>query len=452
MQKQITTILLLVGLTLTLLRLATALQPPWDGVTLTITPDSADTTLNLGSTRELTILVTKDSLPWPNRQVFLLSSARFATLHPNIGLTDNDGQFKTTLRINKDSSLGTFHITATVAGSNEWTGLSITVDIGAWQAITFGPPSKKILETVRSFTNDRGLSAWREVWSRTLEFPGPVIWIQGRWWSSNPDRTYMDKATVRGKKVTVYGKQLHENFYFFPFVHILDGTVTVRFLPDLTSPAVDVNSDDVVNIQDLVFVASQFGPSGEVSLDIEARTFMWESNDADVNWDGTINIQDLVLVAAGIGKNAAAPSIQAESLAMLSSTEVKQWLEQAQHLTLSDAISQRGIAVLEQLLSALTPEESTLLPNYPNPFNPETWIPYHLAVPSEVTLTIYTANGKLVRTLVLGHQAAGIYESKSRAAYWDGRNAVGERVASGVYFYMLTADDFTATGKMLIMK
>ena len=98
------------------------------------------------------------------------------------------------------------------------------------------------------------------------------------------------------------------------------------------------------------------------------------------------------------------------------------------------------------------PSETALLPNYPNPFNPETWIPYHLSDPAEVTLSIYSADGRLVRTLALGHQAAGIYESKSRAAYWDGRNAVGERVASGLYFYTLTAGDFAATGKMLILK
>jgi flagellar hook assembly protein FlgD len=93
-----------------------------------------------------------------------------------------------------------------------------------------------------------------------------------------------------------------------------------------------------------------------------------------------------------------------------------------------------------------------LLANYPNPFNPETWIPYHLAKPAEVTLTIYAADGKIVRTLVLGHQEVGIYKSRSRAAYWDGRNEVGEPVASGIYFYTLTAEDFTATRKMLLMK
>ena len=88
--------------------------------------------------------------------------------------------------------------------------------------------------------------------------------------------------------------------------------------------------------------------------------------------------------------------------------------------------------------------------NYPSPFNPETWLPYHLSKPAEVTLTIYAVDGQVVRHLDLGYQAVGFYQSKSRAAHWDGRNAVGERVASGLYFYTLTAGDFTATRKMLI--
>ena len=98
------------------------------------------------------------------------------------------------------------------------------------------------------------------------------------------------------------------------------------------------------------------------------------------------------------------------------------------------------------------PDKNALFANYPNPFNPETWIPYQLAAPTEVTLRIYAANGQVVRVLELGHQAAGLYQNRSRAAYWDGRNTVGESVASGVYFYTLTAGDFSSTRKMLIRK
>ena len=117
-----------------------------------------------------------------------------------------------------------------------------------------------------------------------------------------------------------------------------------------------------------------------------------------------------------------------------------------------------GIVLTDTMIAAApvtfeeSPDETHLLTNYPNPFNPETWIPYQLATPSDVTLHIYAVNGAVVRTLALGHQLAGIYHSKSQAAYWDGRNEQGERVASGVYFYTLSMEDFTATRKMLIKK
>ena len=106
--------------------------------------------------------------------------------------------------------------------------------------------------------------------------------------------------------------------------------------------------------------------------------------------------------------------------------DVKQWLSQAQRLNLTDVTSRSGILFLQQLLEALTPKETVLLPNYPNPFNPETWIPYQLAKPADVNISIYTANGKLIRTLDLGNQPIGTYQSRSRAAHWDGRNAQGE--------------------------
>ena len=202
--------------------------------------------------------------------------------------------------------------------------------------------------------------------------------------------------------------------------------------------AEDVNSDGVVNIQDLVLVASNFGQTG--------------ANAADVNGDGVVNITDLVKVAGALGNAAAAPSLSPEAFAMFTTADVRKWLTQAQHINLTDVAMQRGIHFLEQLLGMLIPKESALLPNYPNPFNPETWIPYQLAKPADVTLTIYQMNGHVVRQLSLGHQLAGTYQSKGRAAYWDGRNALGEPVASGIYFYTLTAADFIATRKMLIRK
>ena len=201
----------------------------------------------------------------------------------------------------------------------------------------------------------------------------------------------------------------------------------------------DVNKDGVVNIIDLTLVASNFGKQGE--------------NDADVNGDGVVNIIDLTQVAAAFGEAAAAPIAGRLDLTIAPTrAEVIAWIQHARQLNLTDPTFQRGIQVLEQLLAALTPKETALLPNYPNPFNPETWIPYALAAPGDVSISIYAVNGQLVRKIDLGHQVVGIYQSRSRAAHWDGRNSLGEPVASGVYFYTLTAGDFTATRKMLIRK
>ena len=112
----------------------------------------------------------------------------------------------------------------------------------------------------------------------------------------------------------------------------------------------------------------------------------------------------------------------------------------------------RSLIQLPELVAYEIPSETQLLRNYPNPFNPETWIPYRLAEDAFVTLTIYDQTGQVVRTLDVGHQIAAVYESRSKAVYWDGRNNVGEAVASGVYFHHLSAGDFSATRKMVILK
>ena len=224
-------------------------------------------------------------------------------------------------------------------------------------------------------------------------------------------------------------------------------TTTVT-LPEPREIAEDVNKDGIVNIIDLTIVASNFGKQGE--------------NAADINGDGVVNIIDLTLVAGAFGNTASAPGVWSRDLEIAPTrAEVEVWLREARRINLTDPTFQRGIRVLRQLLAALTPKETALLPNYPNPFNPETWIPYQLAAPADVSISIYAADGRLIRRLDLGYQAVGIYESRARAAYWDGKNALGEPAASGVYFYTLstestrdsvTAGEFTATRKMLIQK
>ena len=98
------------------------------------------------------------------------------------------------------------------------------------------------------------------------------------------------------------------------------------------------------------------------------------------------------------------------------------------------------------------PKVTKLLQNYPNPFNPETWIPYQLNQASEVQLSVYSNEGQLVRQIDLGLKPAGNYQRTERAIHWDGRNATGEQVSSGVYFYRLQAGDYNQTRKMVILK
>ena len=208
-------------------------------------------------------------------------------------------------------------------------------------------------------------------------------------------------------------------------------TVTVR------NPA-DVNRDGVVDLQDIAGIVTNWEQRGQ--------------NNADVDGNGIVDVEDIVLVLAAIEATAAAPAFHAQGLNLFTAEQMQQWLIEAKALADKSPAHQRGILRLEQLLAILTPKATALLANYPNPFNPETWIPYRLAAPVEVTLRIYATNGQVVRTLAFGYQAAGFYEGRHRAAYWDGRNAQGEPVASGVYFYHLSAGDYSATRRMLILK
>ncbi len=212
----------------------------------------------------------------------------------------------------------------------------------------------------------------------------------------------------------------------------------------------DVNQDGMVNILDLMQVAQYLGEDASVNPQ------------SDVNEDGTIGIFDLIIVAQHIGDStASAPGQIANgnndsATADVNHTElsatIRTWITYAQMEDDGSIAFLKGIANLQKLLNSTIPKKTELLPNYPNPFNPETWIPYQLLNPANVTLTIYDVNGNNVRNFVLGYQETSIYQTRSGAVYWDGKNNIGETVASGVYFYTLIAGDFSATRKMLLMK
>ena len=175
----------------------------------------------------------------------------------------------------------------------------------------------------------------------------------------------------------------------------------------------------------------------------------------DVNGDGAVNFLDVVLVFdnrdAGV---AAAPTIIGNL--KLTAIQVDRIQRQVDLLIATNDRSpaaMRTLIYLQQLLVTETrPEKTQLFANYPNPFNPETWIPYELATDTHVRITIYNTQGVVIRTLQFGHQSAGYYTDRDRAAYWDGRNAFGEQVASGLYFYQLETDTMSSMRKMVILK
>ena len=253
---------------------------------------------------------------------------------------------------------------------------------------------------------------------------------------------YNPSTGSRKQKLTGHGDQVNSIAYS-PSGRVLasgSNDNTIRIWEPVNR--LDVTRNGSVDVNDLVEVARNYG-----------KTVAGGANrNADVNSDGRVDINDLNEVARALDARAA-PGLSPDKAVDLPFTakEVQGWIHDAK----TAGIDAHDITVLEQLLSAVTrtpPKKTVLLANYPNPFNPETWIPYELAAAAEVTVTIHAADGKLVYTLELGQLPAGLYLTKGRAAYWDGRNTLNEPVASGVYFYTLTAGDFKATRKMLIRK
>ena len=200
----------------------------------------------------------------------------------------------------------------------------------------------------------------------------------------------------------------------------------------------DVNSDGSVDNTDAGLVADAMGTSN-------ARY--------DVNGDGTVNFLDLLLVFDNRDPGAAgAPTVVGMKLSAAQIDIIEEQIDLLIATNDRSPSAMRVLVYLQQLLVTARPEKTQLLANYPNPFNPETWIPYELATDTNVRLTIYNTQGVVIRSLQFGHQSAGYYVGRDRAAYWDGRNALGEQVASGLYFYQLETDEMSLMRKMVILK
>ena len=223
------------------------------------------------------------------------------------------------------------------------------------------------------------------------------------------------------------------------------------------SPPWDVVPDSVIDVLDMVAVGQSLANPQLVAL-LTAQANVRSMQDAgkynpDVDRNGSVDVNDLILVSNHFGEvyndsNAdQQPSLRAEA-------------RRAYDLISAASYNSPAIRRLKAHLMCLIamdrptslPASPRLLPNYPNPFNPDTWFPYHLAQASDVTISIYNTSGQLVRTLRLGRKEAGFYTDKGKAIHWDGKNDSGEKLASGLYFYAMRAGDFAATRKMLLVE
>ena len=197
--------------------------------------------------------------------------------------------------------------------------------------------------------------------------------------------------------------------------------------------AYDVNDDGAVDNTDASLVAAAMNTS---------------NTQYDVNGDGTVNFLDLLLVFDNRDADAAAaPTIVGMKLSAVQIDVIEAQIDLLIATNDRSPAALRTLVYLQQLLATARPEKTQLFANYPNPFNPETWIPYELATDTHVKIRIYNTQGVVIRTLQFGHQSAGYYTDRDRAAYWDGRNALGEQVASGLYFYQLETDEMSSMRK-----
>ena len=162
----------------------------------------------------------------------------------------------------------------------------------------------------------------------------------------------------------------------------------------------------------------------------------------------------VVIVAGNFGKSlVAAPAMTAKiELTTDQKHHIASAIDHLESNSNRSGAEEMALNVLKSILPERLPTSTQLLVNYPNPFNPETWIPFELSQDRAVTISIYDVHSQRIRSLQLGQLTAGRYVTADQAAYWGGKTQEGEAVASGTYFYQLQAGDYTQTRKIVILK
>lgn len=300
------------------------------------------------------------------------------------------------------------------------------------------------------YHEDRGRAAWSPD-SKTIAF-----WFNNELWSVNIDRTDLHQVT-RDHQFTGGG------VWTFTSSTQLSQETTMIVWPGYT------DNNGLVDERDVLTIGMYWAKTGPARTPASATwngypAQMWTPSAAtyaDANGDGIVDERDILPIGMNWHKTheipKGAPVIDIASINHSQYLNAYRVLLAALGSNMPDNDATARIKTLLQQVIALgesqiIPKANRLLSNYPNPFNPETWIPFELANDSDVTIRIYDVNGRLIRTLNLGNLPAGLYRSKHRAVYWNGKTETGEQVASGMYFYTIHAGNFQATKKMCIIR
>ena len=248
--------------------------------------------------------------------------------------------------------------------------------------------------------------------------------------------------------------------------------VALEFTTGLIVWPGDTNRDGNVNIFDILPVGQFWGLTGELRRKGNSNwrlqpAISWSNKQAtyaDANGDGVINLDDVFTINDNwkktLNDSIELPMPNSPIQSQFSNSEMIEIYEKmyfglktrSRKIGISSELTVMLKKIIDQLRVHSLPAVTKLLNNYPNPFNPETWIPFQLATPQEVSITIYDLKGRKVRVLDLGYKKAGYYLNSGNAAYWDGRSDWGESVASGIYFYRIKAGNFSSQKRLIILK
>ena len=372
--------------------------------------------------------------------------------------------------VNPTFGVTTSHTSTTISGENFQDGATVSFGGTESKRVVFVSKMELIADTpineegnvIIQVTNPDNQSSAQLI-SFTYIFPAPTIS------SLSPD----NDQTTGGKTIVINGENFQNGATVsfgkidginISFVSVREiavivprieeaGTVNIIVKnPDEQSASIeftyrepkqqliwDISQNEVVDIFDLVIVAGRFGKKGQ-------------NLTGDIDKNDIVDIFDLVQIASNFGatiESLAAPSMRDHRIAYLRNalTELEAWKKTDPNITFITKLLKNWMVVTGNI-----PMVTKLLPNYPNPFNPETWIPFQISDASTVKLSIFDVTGHQIRRIETGYRQAGIYRNQSDAIYWDGRNKIGEPATSGVYFYTLQTDNFSATRKMIVLK